>query len=324
MQNDAEPPQNCGSTTQVESIELTSITPENPTEATLPPQSPQLEQAPLNAGASLFEDSDSPSGCVSDQVEPERPNSPRNLPAFNTVKDVYAFWESRRNKDKLVRGLDITDETGLGKMPLIRTWLRPFRSLRPIGYGGHSQEIEEVRSIKNGRVFARKRVLRSDKIYEKFLVNEIAILKKLNFHHLISLKASYKTRSAYYMIILPVADGNLEEYFLQCTENCFPSDIQRSLRDNLVRWFGCLAAALRYTHGEFVQHWDLKPKNILCKGDRIFIADFGISRDVHDKKDDTKLVGLAQARSYLYCAPEGKRSIRNSLLERRLKSFSGP
>lgn len=48
---------------------------------------------------------------------------------------------------------------------------------------------------------------------------------------------------------------------------------------------GCITEALMYVHDQDVRHRDLKPKNILLSPGRVYLADFGIARDVRDFED---------------------------------------
>ncbi|KAH7346640.1 kinase-like domain-containing protein [Rhexocercosporidium sp. MPI-PUGE-AT-0058] len=48
---------------------------------------------------------------------------------------------------------------------------------------------------------------------------------------------------------------------------------------------GCITEALAYCHDKKIRHRDLKPKNILLSPGRVYLADFGIARDVKDTED---------------------------------------
>lgn len=48
---------------------------------------------------------------------------------------------------------------------------------------------------------------------------------------------------------------------------------------------GCMTEALAFVHKEDIRHGDLNPKNILLSPGRLYLADFGIARDVRDSEN---------------------------------------
>jgi len=48
---------------------------------------------------------------------------------------------------------------------------------------------------------------------------------------------------------------------------------------------GCITEALIFVHEKGIRHRDLKPKNILLSTGRVYLADFGIARDVKESED---------------------------------------
>lgn len=73
----------------------------------------------------------------------------------------------------------------------------------------------------------------------------------------------------------------------------------------LLRSLGCIAEAVAYVHEQKIRHRDLKPKNILLNPGRVYLADFGIARDVRNKKGNTQTYGGTGTK--LWKAPEVRR-----------------
>jgi serine/threonine protein kinase len=93
----------------------------------------------------------------------------------------------------------------------------------------------------------------------------------------------------------PVADCNLSQYY----------DIARASADKLSllrSFFGCLANALQYIHSVKIRHRDVKPQNILVKGDRVLLTDFGIALDWQNLSRSTTTAD--SGKTWVYAAPE--------------------
>jgi serine/threonine protein kinase len=97
--------------------------------------------------------------------------------------------------------------------------------------------------------------------------------------------------------MLPVADFNLKE-FLELAQTS--SKIHHTFR--IREWFGCLAAAVQYLHGNRIRHRDIKPANILVKGLNILLVDFELALDWKDLDQSTTTAYCG--RTPLYAAPE--------------------
>jgi serine/threonine protein kinase len=80
---------------------------------------------------------------------------------------------------------------------------------------------------------------------------------------------SYTDPKYFALLMSPVADCDLSAYYALARDSRDKLSLLRS-------FFGCLANALRYIHGVRIRHRDIKPQNILVKGDRVFLTDFGM------------------------------------------------
>ena len=107
--------------------------------------------------------------------------------------------------------------------------------------------------------------------------------------------ASYTDVKYFGLILSPVADCNLAEFYNHISEE--------SENLNMIRQFyGCLATGLQYLHSSKIRHRDIKPENILIKNGCVYLADFGISLDWDALTRSTTTEDTGK--SWIYCAPE--------------------
>ncbi|KAI9867428.1 MAG: hypothetical protein M1813_008986 [Trichoglossum hirsutum] len=177
----------------------------------------------------------------------------------------------------------------------------PYKSIRGLGHGafGVVDEIEAApgRAPVQGR-FARKIIKIPPSVSSRVrehIRNEVDIVKRLSHHHIVQVVATYSERRRFGVIMTPIADMNLEEYF--------ESNPNPPQNDKMYCWFGCLATGLDYLHTQRIKHRDIKPANILVQGDRILYTDFGVARDVLEEVT-TSTAGLVDGKSPMYCSPE--------------------
>lgn len=69
-------------------------------------------------------------------------------------------------------------------------------------------------------------------------------------------------------------------------------------------WMHCLSSAVKYLHGNGILHQDLKPANILVKGQTLWLTDFGVSFQSDDDASRYGLLGSDHPGTADYCAPE--------------------
>ena len=114
--------------------------------------------------------------------------------------------------------------------------------------------------------------------------------------------ASYTDPDLFSLILSPVADCNLSDFYDTATDS---EDHKAILRT----FFGCLAGALSYLHRTKIRHRDIKPSNILVQWvkdpavkAKVYLADFGISLDWAELSGSTTTDNTAKTK--IYCAPE--------------------
>ena len=142
--------------------------------------------------------------------------------------------------------------------------------------------------------------------------------EKLDHHHIVKIVGSYCTRpSELYILLWPVALCNLD----QLVDDLDSLRLGHGDRNDIVarlaalelhdlgsldpaaqrpqpacegaascplaylrQIIGCIVRAVAYCHVADVRHLDLKPSNILINPGRVYLADFGIAKDVYNRE----------------------------------------
>jgi serine/threonine protein kinase len=63
------------------------------------------------------------------------------------------------------------------------------------------------------------------------------------------------------------------------------NSVQATASGYLQQILGCMTEALAFVHKQDIRHGDLNPKNILLSPGRLYLADFGIARDVRESEN---------------------------------------
>ncbi|KAL2021674.1 hypothetical protein VTK56DRAFT_6766 [Thermocarpiscus australiensis] len=206
----------------------------------------------------------------------------------------------------------------------------------PLGSGSFGV-VQKVQFTTNNRsiCLARKLVRPPNRRFPVQLLREEAnVMEKLDHEHIVKLVGTYCIRTDLYLLLWPVAICNLD--CLLTDIDCLRSghgdreDMVNRLHalglDNLdaidragsttthapaspsncplkylQQIMGCITRAVAYCHQANIRHLDLKPSNILLNPGRVYLADFGIAKDVHDR-DHTMTRG--QAGTPKWRAPE--------------------
>ncbi|KAI9781405.1 MAG: hypothetical protein M1839_005999 [Geoglossum umbratile] len=196
----------------------------------------------------------------------------------------------------------------------------PFSHVKPLGKGS-AAVVDAISFGPYSQLYARKLVTfrPGQTNYVDAVINEVNIMRRLPHIHIISISTTYEQESAkgcigsFGIIMNPVADCDLDQFL---AEN---PTLTNTLEPKLKRWCVCLMSALAYIHERGVRHKDIKPRNIVVRGDQIFFTDFGIARlfagqdttetESHTLKTPVILfpsLGCARGltRKQQYCAPE--------------------
>lgn len=206
------------------------------------------------------------------------------------VRCAYALDQAQRAVNSQSAGSDNVDAG--------------FESLRDLGRGSYGT-VDEVREVSTASVYARKSIplsaggQDSESIAER-VRNEFQIMSKLRHNHIASVNMLFKNESFWSIIMLPVADYDLRTFLDErCVKAGHPYEAMRLLDP----WFGCLISALTYAHDEQVKHEDIKPSNILIKGRKVFLTDFGTAKDFSEFEAST-IGGYLEQGTPVYWAPE--------------------
>lgn len=180
-----------------------------------------------------------------------------------------------------------------------------------LGHGGFAT-VEDVIGKSTAQHFALKKMSRhlfDERKERRNLVsfqNELAVLQSLKHRHIVKLVGSYTDNRYVGLLTQPVADQNLATFLKGFSRPNDASDRFIRLRS----FFGCIATAVNYLHNNEttrVQHKDIKPANILVKGSRVLIADFGTAKPRTEESVDTTESAVGDTDRFFttkYAAPE--------------------
>ncbi|EME43643.1 hypothetical protein DOTSEDRAFT_72865 [Dothistroma septosporum NZE10] len=185
----------------------------------------------------------------------------------------------------------------------IQTWSRNrdwFKHEKPLGQGAYGF-VDKVRLASfNSPVeetYARKIVLRdrTNKSQRARYLKEIKIMQSLAHRNIARFEAAYCDRTAFNILMSPVADGDLRQFLND------PEEF-KTKQPHLPQWFLSLANALAYMHSKNFRHKDIKPANILISDNDVLLTDFGTS--LHLSKSTSTTTGSGAFLTPKYSAPE--------------------
>jgi serine/threonine protein kinase len=235
------------------------------------------------------------------------------VPAHVPYDRVWQFEQELKEQD-VIRSLDGDDAWPSAHKPLFcgpdaKRFDTRLVKLADLGYGAFGS----VEKVVHGTVhLARKRILRRRGFSIEDLRQEALTMRKLDHRHVVKLVATYSPRAhELCLLIWPAAVCNLSHLMedIECLRQSegdredildrlnaldikdlsaidvspMPQYFDSAARcplEFLRSVIGCISRALAYCHANDVRHLDIKPSNILLKADRVYLADFGISRDV--------------------------------------------
>jgi serine/threonine protein kinase len=190
-------------------------------------------------------------------------------------------------------------------------------SLRLLGEGSDG-EVDEVRvsgDFVDAEHFVRKAISigwgeQEAKIDRLAIKREVENLKKISVHpHIVKMIGCYEETPKYgrecaFLLTYPVGEGNLDQFFETMKKAGKEGLQERSTlyRLWLKQWFYCLASALAFMHTNNLHHKNIKPSNVIHRGDCVYFTDFGSSRSF-EAGQSTSTESHARA-TMLFAAPE--------------------
>jgi serine/threonine protein kinase len=192
----------------------------------------------------------------------------------------------------------------------------PFKSIGLLGRGSGGT-VEQVRRRKTAQIYARKSIhlpQRADspsreeenKAKIKRIEEEARIIRRLrNNPHIVEVVETYVTTSRnhplFCIILLPLAERDLKDAIADVGK-MQPGAKKNEAVHKMRHWAACLVRATDYMHDRRVKHKDIKPGNILVRGEDVWITDFGIAKEFVDQNSESYPTHVDGTRAY--CPPE--------------------
>ncbi|KAK0616653.1 kinase-like domain-containing protein [Immersiella caudata] len=241
-------------------------------------------------------------------------------------RQILREWEGSRGHWSGMGKHTGTSPQDYAEAKKIHMRLKSASENRVLGSGSYGI-VERVNFFHNNKTvcLARKHIQYRRGWTIQLLREEAHVMEKLDHEHIVKLVGTYCVRPhELYILLWPVAVCNLDSLFndldllksghgdrddiinrLQALDLQDFQGLERGSRANgqaptvrgncpldfLKQIMGCITRAVAYCHEANIRHLDLKPSNILLNaGGRVYLADFGIAKDVNDR-DRTMTMG---------------------------------
>ncbi|KAH8317430.1 hypothetical protein KR074_000089 [Drosophila pseudoananassae] len=168
-----------------------------------------------------------------------------------------------------------------------------LRAVRVLGQGSFGRVFLCYQA---GRQVCVKRIIvRNPKTELGLIKEEVYIISQLRHPHIVQFLRSFTHAGTVNIVMEYLPNGTLRDVIQK-----LPAGTGGVHQDRLLRFFRDMVLGLEYLHIRCVIHRDIKPENMLLdSGDRVKIADFGIS-NVHAPSTQSQTV----MGTPLYMAPE--------------------
>ncbi|SPP86269.1 aurora kinase A [Drosophila guanche] len=169
-----------------------------------------------------------------------------------------------------------------------------LRAVRVLGEGTFGRVflcLQHEGSRQQRQVCVKRIIVRNPKTELSLIKEEIYIISQLRHPNIVEFIRSFNHAGTVNIVMEYAPNGTLRDVIHHTAS--LP-------QDRLLRYFGDMVIGLEYLHIRNVIHRDIKPENMLLDaGDRVKIADFGISNVHAPSKQHLAGVGTP-----LYMAPE--------------------
>jgi len=207
------------------------------------------------------------------------------------INDVPGSPTKKKSSSKLFRfrTTSIKNKEGFKNSELIH---RVYRILDPIGKGSFG-EVRKAVHLKTGKLRAIKIIkfdLKSN-TDRKEIVSEIMMLKDLDHPNIVKIIEYFESSNCLFIVMELIEGKPLIEYIIRNMKSLSQANIAAILTQIL--------SAMAYLHSKSIVHRDIKSENVLFDGKVATLVDFGLSRNLKNKRGFEEVEGTA-----LYMAPE--------------------
>eukprot|EP00906_Rhabdomonas_costata_P035488 RCo049860 len=173
-----------------------------------------------------------------------------------------------------------------------------YKIIKQVGDGTYGS-VARAQQLQTGEIVAIKKMKQKFYSWDECLqLREIISLRKLNHPNIIKLKEVIRENNELFFVF-EYMEGNVYQ-LMKDRDRLFPEPKIRNIM------FQCLQG-LASMHKAGFFHRDMKPENLLMKGDVCKIADFGLAREIRSRPPFTEYVStrwyrapevLLQSRNY--------------------------
>ncbi|GBG28895.1 Protein kinase [Hondaea fermentalgiana] len=165
-----------------------------------------------------------------------------------------------------------------------------YKLTNQLGDGTYGSVLKAVNKS-TGEIVAIKKMKKAFRTWEECMnLREVMSLKKLNHPNIVKLKEVIRENDELFFVFEHMSE-NLYETMKARTKMMPEASIRNCIYQILQ------GLAFMHKHGFF--HRDIKPENLLCRGEAVKIADFGLAREIRSRPPYTEYVSTRW-----YRAPE--------------------